>query len=213
MLFLLTSFHFKKVSKQDIEVNAVISTDGANILRIGVPNPISVAISGVPIEETKVSISKGRIEEGYRKGYYTVSVFEEGETTIYLEGKDRQGNKIKSASKFRVRRFPDPTPRLGNKSGGLIGVGEMRAQRGVIAVLLNFDIDARYNVLGFKIERIREGETSVILENKGAVFSGEAKETIQDTKVGDKYLFFDIQVKGFDASIIHLQDMHFKIKE
>jgi len=215
---LLTAFNlsftlFSPTSQSSNTPIGVVSADKMNVLYIGFYNPISVAISGVSIEDTKVSISKGEITASYQKGQYTVRVFEPGKTTIYLEGKDRQGNTVKSSSEFRVKRIPTPTPMLGNKKGGMIGMGEFKAQRGLLAVLLNFDIDARWKVLEYKIERIRVGESSTILENRGGRFSEEVKEFIQTTKAGDVYSFFGIEVKGPDGIFRELQGMHFRVKE
>ena len=69
-----------------------------NVFYIGVDNPISVAISGVPIEATKVSMDKGTITPTAQLGQYHVRVFEVGKAMIYLEGKDRQGKVVKNSS-------------------------------------------------------------------------------------------------------------------
>ncbi|MEZ4887879.1 MAG: GldM family protein [Chitinophagales bacterium] len=211
IFLLFTSFFFKE-TLEDREVLAVISADKMNLLHIGVDNPISVAISGIPIEATKVSIDKGEITPNSQKGQYIVRVFEVGEVTISLEGRDKQGNVVQGLGRFRVERMPNPTPMLGNKAGGVISMGEMKAQRGLLAVLLNFDIDARYDVLHYKVTRIRTNEPSIVLENKGAVFSEEVKSLIEGTAVEDLYFFFDIEVNGPDGFIRKLQEVGFKVE-
>ncbi len=213
IFLLLTSFHFKKASKQDIEVNAVISADKVNVFYIGVDNPISVAISDVPIEETKVSIDKGSITPRNKQGEYNVRVFETGIVTVFLEGKDRQGNRVESSSEFRVKRVPDPVAKLGRKSGHPVGNYDNTIGRGLLAVLQDFDFDIRFQVVSYEVQFTRKGIQVKTYFNEGSLFSPEILKVSNNALVGDIFYFDKILVMESDGYTHELTPISFQIKE
>ncbi len=211
LLILLCSFAFNGF-QANTEATIAISANKVNVFYIGVDNPVSIAISGVPIEDTKVRISKGKMMEERGAGKYSIRVYEEGTTTIYLEGKAPNGKIVRDSSLFRVKRIPDPTARLSNKSGGKISLGFIKAQGGIIAPLLNLDIDASWKVLHYTVERIRKNEPSVLLEGTEGRFSHEVRALLEESQSRDIYLFYDIEVKGPDGFERRIQGMGFKIE-
>lgn len=208
ILLFISSFTFNSATNPSI--TAAVSADKMNVFYIGVLNPISVAISSVPIEDTKVSISNGIIGESHIKGQYYVRVFEVGKVWIYLEGKDRNGNIVSTSSEFRVKRIPDPTPRL--EIRGWHGYGNIYYQKGILAVLENFDFDVRFEVLTFEIEHHRGREPIQTYFNEGAKFSEENLKIIQDTRIGDVYYFKHITVRDPDNEVRYLPTMSFKVR-
>jgi len=85
---------------------AAIALDRMNVFYIGVDNPITVAVEGIPNEKVNVKISSGYFS-GYM-GKYMVHVTTPGETIIdvfiLVNGKEIL---IKS-TKYRVKFFPPP---------------------------------------------------------------------------------------------------------
>src|SRR5690606_9449026 len=59
---------------------AVVSPDKMNVLYIGVDNPISVSVPGIPRESIRASISSGSLSGG--NGNYTARVSEPGTAVI-----------------------------------------------------------------------------------------------------------------------------------
>ena len=44
------------------------------------------------------------------------------------------------------------------------------------------------------------------------MFSKEIKNFIENTEIGDRYFFFDIEIEDFEGSSRKLQEVGFKIK-
>ncbi|MEZ4887880.1 MAG: GldM family protein [Chitinophagales bacterium] len=214
VFLLFTSFHFNN-SSENIEGLVAISTDKVNIFYIGVLNPISVAISGVPIEATKVSISKGIVSPSHIKGQYYVRVFEVGKVMVYLEGKDKQGNTVWSSSEFRVKRIPGPIAVLGRIAGHPFGSYDRTRTigRGLLAILEDFDFDVRFEALSFEVQYVRQGEEIKTFYNEGSAFSPEILKVGDDIQIGDTYHFDKLRVIGPDSLIRELPSFTFTIKE
>ncbi|MFK7906595.1 MAG: gliding motility protein GldM [Chitinophagales bacterium] len=189
---------------------AVVSADKMNVFYIGVPNPVTASITGIRKDATKVSMTGGTIKGN--GGSYTVTVNKPGDATVNVSGPKATGGTYSGSVKFRVKRIPDPIAMLGNKAGGTIGSGEMRAQRGVLAILKDFDFDARFNVMGFEMTYAKPREDLQVITNQGASFGGPAKGMVSKASVGDIYYFDNIRVKGPDGTTRKLPTMSFKVK-
>lgn len=189
---------------------AVVSADKMNVFYIGVDNPVSASITGIRKDATKVSMSGGTIKGA--GGNYTVRVNSPGKATVNVSGPKATGGTYSGSVEFRVKRIPDPTAKLGNKAGGAMGSGEMRAQRGVLAVLEDFDFDARFNVLGFEMTYAKPRQDLQVITNQGPSFGGPAMGMINKASVGDIFYFDNIRVKGPDGTTRKLPTMSFKIK-
>ncbi|MGB0840063.1 MAG: gliding motility protein GldM [Chitinophagales bacterium] len=187
----------------------VISADKMNVFYIGVDNPVSVSISGASISDVKTTIDNGQLSSTGR-GQYAVRVKgPPGRKTNVNLAVGR--NKITS-KEFRIKKIPDPIPEIGGKSGGGMGTGEMKAQLGVVAKLYNFDFDARFDVLGFEMTRAPRGKDLMTTVNRGASFSGEAKQMLNEAKIGDIYYFDNIKVMGPDKISRTLPSISFRVR-
>ncbi|MEZ4886536.1 MAG: gliding motility protein GldM [Chitinophagales bacterium] len=188
---------------------AVVSADKMNVFYIGVDNPVSASITGIRKDQTQVSMTGGTIKGN--GGSYTVRVNSPGEATVNVSGPKATGGTYSGGVKFRVKRIPDPTAKLGKNAGGGMKSGEMRAQRGVLAILEDFDFDARFDVLGFEMTYAKLREDLQVISNQGAAFNGSAQALISKASVGDIYYFDNIRVKGPDGTTRKLPTMSFKI--
>ncbi len=111
-----------------------ISNDAFNIFYIGMENPITVALPNIPIEQTKVTISNGTLRKTNETGKYIVTVFQEGETTIQLEGKTPNGRKITSNHVFDVQKFPTPLLGIKGQKGWKIPILDLWSSSGLYSV-------------------------------------------------------------------------------
>lgn len=94
-----------------------------------------------------------------------------------------------------------------------IGVGEMKAQSGLSAVIVCCGFDAKCKMIGFEIIRItRDGFAQKAL-NKGERFEESAQKIIRQTESGDIYVFRKIKYScpGMEAPST-LDDMTFEIQ-
>lgn len=172
--------------------SVAVAADKMNVFYIGVDNPISVSAAGVSTNELKVSGSGGGISlTPSGTGKYTVNVSQPGEAKIIVSG----GGLTTTNFDFRVKRIPDPTPRLGNLNGGSVANGTFKAQGGLIAWLDDFDFDARCEIQGYKLVRVPKRQDAIEVVNGGAKYVSAAERLAQAAAPGDIYYFEDIKAR------------------
>jgi hypothetical protein len=90
--------------------------------------------------------------------------------------------------KFRVKNVPSPTaPFFGGKSVNdeTIKKAELTAAAGVIAKMIDFEFDLRFEVVEYRVTMI-VGGTPIEKMTKGPAVSGDMKEMFQKAKPGQK---------------------------
>lgn len=180
-----------------------------NVFYIGVENPVSVSAAGVSSSSLKVSASGGGLKLSKKGGNYVANVTTPGEAKITVSG---DGLKATSFP-FRVKRIPDPQARLGKKPGGPMGTGEFKAQGGVLAMLDNFDFDAKCTISGFEMVYVPKRQDPVPVKNAGPRYSDKARRLVQKAKPGDIYYFDNVRAKcPGDKASRQVNSMVFKIK-
>lgn len=95
-----------KEVKETTEQPVAIAVDKMNVLYIGVDNPITVAVPGVPSDQLLVHIDQGSISGS--NGKYTIRVTTPGETTIKVLTVRDDRKLLLSSQTFRVKTIPDP---------------------------------------------------------------------------------------------------------
>ena len=184
-----------------------------NVFYIGVDNPVEISAAGVPSGQIKVSMNGG---DG------TIKRNSDGTYTVNVKKPTSKGNDAKinvtapgmTASKnFRVKRIPDPTPKLSASRGGVMSPGEFKAQPGVLPVLEGFAFDAKCNILGFRLVRVAPRSDAEVEPNRGGKYGGKASALIKKAKPGDRYFYEDIKCKcPGDAGPRDLGGMNFMIR-
>ncbi len=177
------------------ERSVAISASKMNVLYIGVDNPIEISAAGVNSNNIKVNISGGGGNIKRKgDGTYNVRV-----TQPTPKGSDAKisvtAGKMNVSKPFRVKRIPDPIPKLGKKRGGKMSAGEMKIQPGVFPVLEGFDFEARCNISGFRVVRVAKRSDPIIKVNRGGKFVPEVRSVLAKAKPGDKFYFEDIKCK------------------
>jgi hypothetical protein len=174
--------------------SVAVSADKMNVFYIGVENPISVAAAGVSSNEIKVSANGGGANMSGSGKNFMVRVSTPGDCNINVAGGGLNEN-----FKFRVKRIPDPFAQLPSndpsyKRGGAIGNGTIKAMGQLVAVLENFDFDAKCNIQSFDFTFVAKRQDPVTYPNQGGSFNGNVSGAIGRCKPGD-VLYFD-NVKG-----------------
>ncbi|MBT8233636.1 MAG: hypothetical protein HKN51_15205 [Saprospiraceae bacterium] len=188
---------FKKEFEYEVgERSVTVSASKMNVFYIGVDNPVEVSAAGVASNQIKVSMSGkggGKIKPAGNGGY-TVNV-----TTPTKKGEYAEINVsapgLNDKKIFRVKRIPDPVPKLSKSRGGAMGSGEFKIQPGVFPVLENFDFDAKCNIVGFRLVRVPKRQDPIVSVNRGGKYTQESKGLIQKAKPSDKFFFEDIKCK------------------
>ncbi|MCB0283854.1 MAG: hypothetical protein KDF60_14810 [Calditrichaeota bacterium] len=172
------------------EKSVFLNATKMNVLYIGVENPVKLELSGINPDEVSVSISSpGATVRKQDDTHYLVSVTTPGEAVI-----DVKGDGVSKRFLYRVKRIPDPVALFSNSKGGYIGVGEIKAQIGLIAFFDAFDFEAKCDIRNFDVTRIAQRFEPVSVSNIGAAFNGNSKSLISKAKPGDTYIFSNIRV-------------------
>lgn len=184
-----------------------------NVLYIGVDNPLRIAAAGIPAQELKVElIGEGTITGS--NGDYIVNVRQPGEVKVRVSRVAGNETKLIVDQQYRVKRIPDPTPKLDGKfNSKAISTEEMQATEGIQAILMNFDFDAYCEIIGFEATYLAKEADPISLNNVGGTWGSNVKELIKSVKPGDAFFFDDIKVKcPGDASPRNLGGMAFKVR-
>jgi gliding motility-associated protein GldM len=174
------------------ERSVTVSAAKMNVFYMGVENPVEVSAAGVPSAQIKVSMEGGDISRN-GDGTYTVRVSgPPGRTgTISVSG-----GGVNAKKEFRIKKIPDPTPKLGaNVASGSIGNGTFKGYSAIIPVLDGFDFDAKCVISGFQFVRVAKRQDPEPAQNRGARLEGAAAAIQQKAVPGDKYFFQDIKCK------------------
>ena len=188
---------FKKEFNYEVgERSVAISPTKMNVFYIGVDNPVEVSAAGVASSQIKVSMSGA--------GGGTIKKNSDGTYTVNATKPTKKGEFAKinvsapgmnAGKDFRVKRIPDPVPKLSKSRGGAMGSGEFKLQPGVFPVLENFDFDAKCNIVGFRLVRVPKRQDPQVADNRGGRFNAQAKDLIGKAKPSDKFFFEDIKCK------------------
>ena len=209
-----TSTYKKNFTYEVGERSVAISPTKMNVFYIGVDNPVEISAAGTNSNTLQVNMSGaggGSIKKA-ANGTFVVNVKtptgknETAKVNVIAEG-------MNVTKEFRVKRIPDPIPQLSKSKGGSMSRGEFKLQKGLFAVLENFDFEASCDIKEFKLVRVpKRGDATVVI-NKGGRYTSKATALVQKTKTSDKFYFEDIKCKcPGDTRLRDLGLMLFHIK-
>jgi len=179
--------------------SAAISPIKTNVFYIGVDNPISISVAGVPNESVTAAISGGGTITKAGSGLYNVSVTKPGDVTINVSAKTGESSRSMGSMKYRVKRIPDPKPYINNVSDGTITKATLIAAGGVIAKPDGFDIDYLPVITDFTLSYLQNGEL-VSLISKNAKFTSQMLSVMNKFTKGQKVYIENIKCKMPDGN-------------
>lgn len=190
------------------ERSATISADKMNVLYVGVENPLSVSVAGVPSRQITVKGEGVRVESK-GGGKYVTTPKRAGKAKITISG----GGLQPTVFNYRIKRIPDPVVQVGNKNGGAMKLAEFKAQRGIIPHLKEFDFEARCNIQSFEMARVPKNGSALVANNNGGKYNTKAQRIVNMVERGDTYYFSNIKCKcPGDEVYRNLNGMVFNIK-
>ncbi|MBX2844938.1 MAG: gliding motility protein GldM [Saprospiraceae bacterium] len=199
---------FGPVKYQVAAPSGNVSADKMNVFYIGVPNPVTVSAAGVPLQDVTASCS-GCTMKKTGPGKYTVTATKQGKANVTVTA---QG-KTQATKEFRIKRIPDPTPKIGTfKSGTPVSTGQMAAQTFLQAELENFDFDARFKVKSYDIWLISPGKSSFRSRGSGSQLPADIKSNLRKIGPGWSVLATNIIATGPDGSTRNLGSIYYPIK-
>jgi gliding motility-associated protein GldM len=189
----------------------VVSPTKMNVFYRGVDNPVSVSVSGYSNKDIVANPTNGTLTKG--TDGYIMRPGKDVEATIGATVTNPDGSKKSIPGiKFRVKNVPNPTPYFAGKSVNdeTIKKTEVTAAQGVIAKMIDFEFDLKFEVVGYKVTMI-VGGTPIEKITNGAALSGDMKEMLAKAKPGQKIYIEAIKARGPDGTVRNLGSLAFKV--
>jgi hypothetical protein len=177
---------------------AAVSLNHARVLSRCFNNPMKLVVPNYPPEEITLRGSEGLVIN--RLGDYRYSILVPGAIPnarkARVEVVHLKTNKVLASFDYKIIPCPTPTAVLTNgKSDGRVSAVEMRVQRGIMAPILNHDVDARCKVIGFQMYHVGQGKDPIVLKNKGGRFEAPILEQLKNLQTGDLIQFTDVMAR------------------
>ena len=191
----------------------VVSPTKMNVLYIGVDNPMEISVPGVGQNDVQASLNgAGTLKKDpANPASYIANVTGVGKCTINVSAKLDGKVQGMGDKEFRIKRIPDPVPMTSGKlRGGNVQPGTMKSQSGILALLENFDFDARFNVVSFEMVFSSKGEIFKA-ESPGPGFTPQMKAFIDRAKPKDIIFIDEIKVVGPDKQPRKLGQIAFTV--
>ncbi|RYE54283.1 MAG: gliding motility protein GldM, partial [Sphingobacteriales bacterium] len=187
-------------SYQVAKPSSTVSSDNANVVYPGVPNPFSVSAAGFPLESLSASISAGSMRGA--NGKYQVNVGGDmvgKEVTISVTANNGGKPVSLGSQKFRVKAFPMPKAKVGGKSGGDRSAAQLRSEDGIEADLEDFLFDVKFSIIRYSVTIIKPRQDAVTLSGTGGTFAGPIRNLMNSITPQTTIIFRDIVAQGPDG--------------
>jgi gliding motility-associated protein GldM len=190
--------------------SASISPTLMNVLYMGIPNPLSVSVPGIPSEDLIVSIDKGGISKNGSE--YIASQLTPGFANINVSAKMENGKTMPMGSmKFRVLLLPRPVVRFGNHLGLLTPLSLIKKEGKLTGAYPDGTaINASPEVKSFTMVVPGPGGVEQSYESKTGYLTDDMKKILDVLKNGTRVYFENVVVEGPDK-IKHRLDFQIKL--
>jgi hypothetical protein len=214
LISLFATFYAFTVSSNYELKTVSVAADKMNVFYIGVENPITVAVEGVPSRNVTVTSKDVQlIDKG--KGRYAVTASKPGEAILLVSANGMEPQKIR----FRVKRIPDPVATLENpnlyfKTEGTVTAEDFKETAGVMLNMDGcFDYDHKLKVAEFSILKVPKMGDPVEVYCRDGKLTDTAKKLIDSAVPGDTFYFEMIKSKEVESNTERkLNSMVFRIK-
>lgn len=189
-----------------------VSADRMNVFYIGVDNPVSISVPGVPTENIRPSISAGATLTPRGGTGYTVRVSPgTSEVRISVNAVVDDASRSMGTSVFRVRTVPDPVAYIAGRREGRISREELALARAIIPRLENFEFDMNFEIATYTMSSTVAGDFRS-WNATGNVFSPEMLQIINSATRGQRVIFENITTRpGPDGRVRTLSPLTFTI--
>lgn len=181
-----------------IAPTATVSADKMNVFYIGVDNPISISVPGVPNENVRPSITNGRLTS-QGNGKYIVRVESGNEAKINVGAEMDGQTKSMGTFTFRVKKVPDPVPYIANVREGNVPKGTLAANPVIVPRLENFEFDLNFIVVSYTFV-MNVNNDLVEIQGSGNVLNAQMIGMINNARRGQRCYIENIRAKGPDGS-------------
>ena len=194
-----------------VDPTATVSASMMNVLYAGYPNPMSVSVPGVQVDNISASMKGSGTLKSNGKGSYTVIPTKVGEEIkILVSAKDGTG-KSRSMGEyaFRVRQLPDPTPFIeykdkdGNtqryRGGKGLSKQHLMGAKGIVAAIDDGLLNIGFNVVSFETIFFSNRGEALPFKSNGTNFSEDQKKQMEGLTRGKRFYISNVRAKGPDG--------------
>ncbi len=178
---------------------ATVSADKMNVFYIGVDNPVSISVPGIPNDKVKPSITNGRMSST-GSGKYNVRVESGNEATINVSAEMDGQVRSMGSFKFRIRRVPDPVPYIASIREGNIPKGNLIASPIIIPRMENFEFDLNFTIVSYRFIITQPGGDIIERDGSGGRLTQEMINYINNARRGTRCYIENIRAQGPDGT-------------
>jgi len=188
-----------------------VSAEKMNVVYLGLDNPISVSVPGVPNERLTVLSTNSTLRKT-GDGKFILNVKNGPKVDVNVFATMENGEKRNmGVMTFRVKRVPKPVAKVGKITDeGRMTKGEFDIQQAVLAYYDNFDFQANCKVVSYDMSYF-VGTTSGTKSVKGNSIDGDLKNIYKKLRRNDKVFFENIKAQGPDGIIVSLSPLTIKV--
>jgi gliding motility-associated protein GldM len=193
--------------------SVTVSADAMNVFYIGLDNPVSISVPGIPSDRIRPTISAGGQLTSRGGGRYYVRL-QPGTTEARITvNADVDGtSRNMGTSVFRVRTVPDPVAFIANRREGRIAREELVVARGIIPRLENFEFDMNFEIASFNMATTIAGDFRTF-RSESNLFTPEMIQVINNSTRGQRFIFENITTRpGPDGRVRTLSPITFTIQ-
>ena len=188
-----------------------VSAEKMNVVYIGLDNPISVSVPGIPNERLTV-VTSNAVLKNNGNGKYMLNVKDGRKVDVTVFATVENGEKRNmGVMSFRVKRVPKPVARIAKITNeGVMSKNVFAAERGVFALYEDFEFDVVCKVVSFDMFYPAKG-LYLNVPVKGNQISTEMHTVFNKLKRNDKVRFENIKAVGPDGMIVSLSPLTIKV--
>jgi gliding motility-associated protein GldM len=188
-----------------------VSADKMNVVYLGLDNPISVSVPGIPNERLSVSANNGTLT-ATGSGKYNVKVTQGQKLDVNVYATMENGErKSMGTINFRVKKIPKPYAKFGDLTeSGTMSKNAVSVQMGLIAFYENFDFNITPKVKSFTMT-IFTPNGPIDLNSSNNLFTEEMKVQLKQVRKNQRIMFENIRAVGPDGIEVKLSPLTVKV--
>ena len=144
-LLLLLLFLPLITTAQEAGKDAVVAASNMNVLYVGVPNPVEIAVPGIKSERVTAEVTNGTITKT-AKGWEIVPAAPGESVITVLVDKKKVSEKT-----FRIKLVPKPVAVFAGKNSGTISKADALKNSTIEIALPDFEWDLKFTVESFSL--------------------------------------------------------------
>lgn len=178
-----------------------VSATNMNVLYIGVNNPLSISVSGVPGENIYPTISCGTLKPDPGKdGWIATVPVGCKQATVEVSVRINGAMKRMGSENFRVKKLPDPIPYIANKKEGFVSRDVLIAAGNIIPRMPDdFEFDYSFQIISFRMT-MQRGFNVNHYDSQNSKLTEEMIKQIRNTNRGQGIIFEEIVARGPDGA-------------